>query len=104
MIGRSRATGGTGGGPVVVEIEDVSGPSTFVELSEALAALWESLRPLPMGAVQAEAFRHFLTRPDALDLVTESIRRDGRLSLSFRMNDRLHAVWVSPAGAAPPPR
>ncbi|MFE3041062.1 hypothetical protein [Kitasatospora indigofera] len=106
MIGRSRAITRNDTayeGPVVVEIEDICGPATFARLPEALSALWDSLRLLPLGAVQADAFSHFLTHADVLDLVTESIRRDGRLSLTFRLNGRLHSVRVSPSGAPPSP-
>lgn len=69
----------TGPGPVTVEIEDICGPATFRRLPEALAATWEALRLLPLGAVQAGAFRHFLTHPEVDRLVRESIRREGRI-------------------------
>ncbi len=91
-------------GPVVVEIEDVCGPAVFGRLPDALTALGRSLRLLPLGTLQAGAFTYFLAHPDAGRLVAESIRRDGRLALSFRLDGRLHSVWISPAGAPPPPR
>ncbi|WP_345289567.1 hypothetical protein [Kitasatospora albolonga] len=32
-----------------VEIEDVTAPAVFARLPDALAALWEALRVLPLG-------------------------------------------------------
>ncbi|MFD7984182.1 hypothetical protein ACFRKE_13085 [Kitasatospora indigofera] len=85
--------------PFTVEIEDVTPPATFEHLADALAALWSSLRTLPLGATQYDAYQYFLTRPNAVQRVTEHIDRDGELVLSFRMEGRLHAVRVSPARA-----
>ncbi|MFC9325516.1 hypothetical protein [Kitasatospora sp. NPDC057015] len=85
--------------PVTVEIEDVTPPATFDRLPDALAALWGSLRTLPLGATQYDAYRYFLTRPNAVERVTEHLDRDGELQLSFRMDGRLHAVRIRPAGA-----
>ncbi|GAA2147307.1 hypothetical protein GCM10009760_38050 [Kitasatospora kazusensis] len=87
-------------GAVVVEIDGVTAPARFDELPDALAALWESLRALPLGAVQADAFHYFLTRPDAAEHVTEFVRRDGALLLSFAMGGRSHAVRLRPVGEA----
>ncbi|MFI8081466.1 hypothetical protein ACIF6L_11805 [Kitasatospora sp. NPDC086009] len=86
---------------MVVEIEGICAPATFPRLTEAMAALWRSLQLLPLGEAQAATMRYALTRPGAADLVAESIRRDGRLDLSFRMNGRLHAARIRPA--YPPP-
>ncbi|MCX5209918.1 hypothetical protein OG689_11545 [Kitasatospora sp. NBC_00240] len=93
----------TGPGPVTVEIEDICGPATFDRLPEALAATREALRLLPLGAVQADAFRYFLAHPEVDRLVRESIRREGRLSLAFRPGGRVHCVRIGPAGTPPPP-
>ncbi|MET9612504.1 hypothetical protein [Kitasatospora indigofera] len=87
---------------MTVEIEDICGPATFHRLPEALAATWEALRLLPLGAVQADAFRHFLTHPEVDRLVAESIRREGRLSLAFRLGGRVHCVRIGPAGDPTP--
>ncbi|WP_371484758.1 hypothetical protein [Kitasatospora sp. NBC_00315] len=84
-----------------VEIEDVTLPATFTRLPDALAALWSSLRALPLGAQQYDAYQYFLTRPNAAEHVAGYIEQDGELALSFRMEDRVHAVWVRPVG--PPP-
>ncbi|WP_457031759.1 hypothetical protein [Kitasatospora sp. P5_F3] len=83
--------------PVTVSIEGVTEPATFKHLPDALAALWESLRALPLGAVQADAYRYFLTRPDAVERVTEFLTRDGRLDLTFALAGRCHLVSVAPA-------
>ncbi|MFD9125590.1 hypothetical protein [Kitasatospora sp. NPDC059571] len=94
MIGRD--------GPVVVEIEDVTAEAVFARLPDALAAVWQALRALPLGAVQADAFEYFLTRPDAVRAVARFLRRDGELSLTFTLEGRPHAVRIRPAdGAAP---
>ncbi|MGK4584211.1 hypothetical protein [Kitasatospora sp. HPMI-4] len=89
---------------MTVEIEDVTEPATFARLSDALAAAWESMRVLPLGAVQADAFRYFLTRPDAAEHAAEFIRRDGRLELTFAMSGRSHAArigWADPTDQVP---
>ncbi|MFF7456798.1 ATP-binding protein [Kitasatospora sp. NPDC008115] len=87
--------------PVLVEIEGICAPATFPRLPEALAALWRSLQLLPLGEAQAATMRDALTHPRAVGLAAESIRRDGRLDLSFRMNGRLHSALIRPA--EPPP-
>ncbi|GAA3024864.1 hypothetical protein GCM10020229_75470 [Kitasatospora albolonga] len=76
-----------------VEIEDVTAPAVFARLPDALAALWEALRVLPLGWTQYEAYRYFLG-PGAVDRVTESLERDGELRLSFAMGGRSHLVSV----------
>lgn len=86
--------------PVIVEIEDVTAPVVFGRLPDALAATWEALRVLPLGAVQADAFHYFLTRPDAATDIINVLRREGELSLTFRMGGRLHSVRVHPAETA----
>ncbi|MFG2905828.1 hypothetical protein ACGF13_12285 [Kitasatospora sp. NPDC048286] len=88
---------------MVVEIEGVCAPATFPRLPEALAALWRALQHLPLGEAQAATMRDALTRPGAVGLAAESIRRDGRLDLSFRMNGRLHSAHIRPAEPPPAP-
>ena len=94
---RGRGSGRPVGGPVTVEIEDIVAPATFSRVPDAVAALWEALRVLPLGWTQYEAYRYFLG-PGAVDRIEESLRRDGELSLTFRMSGRLHSVRVTPAG------
>ncbi|MFF1873614.1 hypothetical protein [Kitasatospora herbaricolor] len=89
------------GGAVTVEIEDIAEPATFSRLPDAVAALWEALRVLPLGWTQYEAYRRFLG-PGAVRRVEESIERDGELSLSFRLAGRLHLVRIAPAHRAGP--
>ncbi|MGK4582695.1 hypothetical protein [Kitasatospora sp. HPMI-4] len=91
----------TGNAPVVVEIEGITGPATFTRLPDALAALWESLRLLPLGALQADAFRYFLTRPDAAERTLEFLRRDGGLNLAFTLDGQPHTVRLRPHHAEP---
>ncbi|WP_371479408.1 hypothetical protein [Kitasatospora sp. NBC_00315] len=84
------------GGAVTVEIEDITPPATFGRAADAVAALWEAMRVLPLGWTQYEAYRYFLG-PGAVARIEESIERDGELSLTFRMAGRLHSVRVTPA-------
>ncbi|MEV6979038.1 ATP-binding protein [Kitasatospora sp. NPDC093806] len=81
---------------VVVEIEGITCPATFGRLPDALAAVWDSLRVLPLGAVQYDAFGHVLSGPGAVDRAARVIRREGGLSLSIAMNGRAHLVSVRP--------
>ncbi|GAA2750946.1 hypothetical protein [Kitasatospora cinereorecta] len=85
---------------VTVEIEGVTAPATFSRLPDALGAVWGSLRALPLGARQYDAYRYFFTRPDAVEHVAEFIERDGELNLSFSMEGRPHAVRLRRVGAA----
>ncbi|WP_329498191.1 hypothetical protein [Kitasatospora herbaricolor] len=85
-------------GAVYVEIEDVAAPARFQHLPDALAALWRSLRELPLGADQSDAFEYFLTRREAAARVREFLVRDGSLTLTLRMDGRLHSVLIRPAG------
>lgn len=39
-------------GPVVVELTGITGPAEFSQLSDALIALWESMRVLSLGTTQ----------------------------------------------------
>lgn len=50
-----------------------------------------------VGAVQADAYRYFLTRPDAVERVAEFLAWDGRLDLTFAPAGRCHLVSVAPA-------
>ncbi|GAA2774260.1 MULTISPECIES: hypothetical protein [Kitasatospora] len=99
MIRRSKASAGadSGEGPVVVEIEGITAPARFDRLSDAAAAIWHSVRALPLGNTQYEAYRYFFTRPDAVERCREFIDRDTGLTLSFRMNGRSHRVRIQPA-------
>ncbi|GAA2751502.1 MULTISPECIES: hypothetical protein [Kitasatospora] len=76
-----------------VSIEDITEPATFSRLPDAVAALWESLRVLPLGWTQYEAYRYFFG-PGAVERVEDFLSREGELVLSFRMAGRSHAVRV----------
>ncbi|MFF1903494.1 ATP-binding protein [Kitasatospora sp. NPDC058218] len=82
---------------VVVEIEGVTVPATFGRLPDAIAAVWDSLRVLPLGAVQYDAFGHVLSGPGAAERAARVIRREGGLTMSFAMDGRAHLVSVRPA-------
>ncbi|GAA4865481.1 hypothetical protein ACGFX4_30270 [Kitasatospora sp. NPDC048365] len=74
-----------------VSIEDITEPATFTRLPDALDALWQSLRVLPLGWTQYEAYRYFFG-PGAVERVETFLARDGRLTLSFHMAGRAHAI------------
>ncbi|MDH6575821.1 hypothetical protein [Kitasatospora sp. MAP5-34] len=79
---------------VVVEIEGVMAPAEFRNLGDAVAALWESLRVLPLGWTQFEAYRYFFDTAGAEERVRTFLERDRCLVLSFAMAGRSHAVRV----------
>ncbi|WP_329569462.1 hypothetical protein [Kitasatospora sp. NBC_01266] len=65
-------------GSFVVELTDITPPATFVHLSDALAALWQSMRWLPLSDLQHDWFGYYLTRPEAVDHITRALERNGR--------------------------
>ncbi|WP_354642443.1 hypothetical protein [Kitasatospora camelliae] len=79
-----------------VVIEGVTGPATFTRLPDALAALWEALRVLPLGWNQYEAYRYFFGE-GAVERVERFLARDGQLTLTFAMAGRTYPVRVRPA-------
>ncbi|WP_405017391.1 hypothetical protein OHV05_10155 [Kitasatospora sp. NBC_00070] len=85
--------------PVTVEIEDVTQPATFNGLADAVAAVWNSLRALPLGHLQYDAYRDFFGE-GAVERVSKFLDRDGELLLSFAMAGRSHFVLIRPASAS----
>jgi hypothetical protein len=83
--------------PVTVSIEGITEPATFTHLPDALAALWDALRVLPLGWTQYEAYRYFFG-PGAVERVTTFLDRDGELTLSFAMGGRTHLVSLQGRG------
>ncbi|MDH6137157.1 hypothetical protein P3T37_006589 [Kitasatospora sp. MAA4] len=83
--------------PVTVELSGITEPATFARLSDALAALWESMRVLPLDAFSADCFHYYLTRPDAVQRVSETLEHSGDLALSFGLPDGPHVMHVRPA-------
>ncbi|MER5641205.1 hypothetical protein ABT095_30180 [Kitasatospora sp. NPDC002227] len=81
----------TPGAPVTVCIEGITAPASFAHLADALAALWEALRVLPLGWNQYEAYRYFFG-PGAVERVEAFLERDGELTLSFAMAGETYAV------------
>ena len=86
-------------GPVVVELTGITGPAEFTRLPDALAALWESMKVLPLCEEQYLAYELFLTRPDAVERAAEFLQYDGRLELSFGLADGPHLLRVRWAGS-----
>lgn len=89
MVRKSRTSEDS---PVVVEIQGITAPATFRRLPDAVMAVWESLRALPLGSTQYEAYKFFMTRPDAVERINEFLDRDGQLDLSFSLDNCSHAV------------
>ncbi|MFI9270645.1 hypothetical protein ACIGXM_08035 [Kitasatospora sp. NPDC052896] len=85
-------------GPVTVELTGIAQPATFARVSDALAALWESIRVLPLGSLQHNWFREMLTGPEALPRTEESLQRHGEgLELPFTLADGPHLLTLRPA-------
>ncbi|MDH6131168.1 hypothetical protein P3T37_000537 [Kitasatospora sp. MAA4] len=81
-------------GPVTVEISGITDPATFNRLPDALTALWESMRALPLGELQHDWFGCYLTRPDAVQRVAENLGRNGDVTLSFALPDGTYLMRV----------
>lgn len=83
--------------PVTVEIEGVAPPAYFANLEAAVAAIWRSLRELPLGWNQYDAYRDFFDTEGAVDRVQSFLERDRELTLSFTMAGEPHAIRIIPA-------
>ncbi|MFE2911225.1 hypothetical protein [Kitasatospora indigofera] len=79
---------------VTLEIEGLVEP-VALPLTEALTRLWDELKPLPLGANQLEAYRHFL-RAGAEERVRDAIAQDGMLQLSFALDGEIRLVRATP--------
>ncbi|MFI9271697.1 hypothetical protein ACIGXM_13410 [Kitasatospora sp. NPDC052896] len=85
-------------GPVTVELTGITRPATFARVPDALAALWESVRVLPLGSLQLNWFREMLVGLDAVPRAEETLRRGQGLELPFTLADRSHVVMMQSAG------
>lgn len=83
-----------------VSIEDITEPASYAELADALAALWATLRTLPLGWTQFEAYRFFFG-PGAAERTREFLARDGHLELSFVLLGRSRLIRVVPRAEHP---
>ncbi|GAB2729868.1 hypothetical protein [Kitasatospora kifunensis] len=81
-------------GPVTVELTGITPPATFGRVSDALAALWESMQALPLGEYQFEAYRLYLTGERAEEHVVERLRRQGESVVSFGLADGPHLLSI----------
>lgn len=84
-------------GPFTVVIEGVAEPATFAHLAAAVDATWRSLRELPLGWNQYDAYREFFG-DGGVDRVQHFLDRDGSLTLSFTLAGEPHSVCIAPAG------
>jgi hypothetical protein len=80
---------------VTAEIEGFLEP-VQVPLDRALDMLWTTMQALPLGNLQLKAYGHFFG-VGVEGRVQEAIEQDGRLQLTFAMEDRLHSLTVTPA-------
>ncbi|MDH6579224.1 hypothetical protein [Kitasatospora sp. MAP5-34] len=78
---------------VTVSVDGILDPLA-APLPQALGALWEVLRALPLGWTQFEAYRYFFDTPGAEERVSTFLERDRCLVLSFAMDGRSHVVRV----------
>lgn len=79
---------------MTVEITGITAPATFARLPDALAALWESMRALPLGMLQYDLIDYYATRPDAVQRVARSLERNGEVALAFALGDESHVMRV----------
>ncbi|MFJ8437688.1 hypothetical protein [Kitasatospora griseola] len=95
------STSGTG---ITAAITGFMPGTTFDSFSEAGTALWATLRSLPLGHVQAAAYRHMLT--DAADQLEPLFEHRAEVQLTFSLSDGVrHTVTItreSPASTTRP--
>ncbi|BAJ30925.1 MULTISPECIES: hypothetical protein [Kitasatospora] len=83
-----------------VGIAEITEPTSFLTLAPALSSLWQTLRTLPLGWTQFEAYRYFFG-PGATGRTEEFLARDGRLRLSFALLGRTRLISVLPTVDGP---
>ncbi|MFF0393848.1 hypothetical protein ACFYS8_34875 [Kitasatospora sp. NPDC004615] len=83
-----------------VSIEGITESASFASLADALASLWGTLRTLPLGWTQYEAYRYFFG-PGAAQRTEGFLARDGHLLLSFVLLGHNRAIRVLPTTAGP---
>ena len=79
---------------VTADIEGVMEPQQ-AQLPKAITALWETMRTLPLGNYQYEAFDYFFGE-GAEQRVQQAIEQDGELQLTFRLEGELRSVRIAP--------
>jgi hypothetical protein len=82
-------------------VEGVTEPGSFRSLGHALGSLWTTLRILPIGWAQYEAYRYFFG-PGAVERTEALLERDGEMVLAFTMAGRSHAVRLRRGADAAP--
>ncbi|MFD8484024.1 hypothetical protein [Kitasatospora sp. NPDC059673] len=83
-----------------VSIEGITESASFVSLADALASLWGTLRTLPLGWTQYEAYRYFFG-PGATQRTEGFLARDGHLLLSFILLGQTRVIRVVPTSTGP---
>ncbi|MFF2630558.1 hypothetical protein ACFVUN_32930 [Kitasatospora griseola] len=83
-----------------VSIEGITESASFLSLADALASLWGTLRTLPLGWTQYEAYRYFFG-PGAAQRTESFLLRDGHLLLSFVLLGQTRLIRVVPTAAGP---
>ncbi|MFD8594253.1 hypothetical protein ACFV1L_04575 [Kitasatospora sp. NPDC059646] len=83
-----------------VSIEGITETTSFASLADAIASLWATLRTLPLGWTQYEAYRYFFG-PGAAERTEAFLARDGQLLLSFILLGRTRVIQVRPTATGP---
>ncbi|WP_406202146.1 hypothetical protein OH807_23330 [Kitasatospora sp. NBC_01560] len=83
--------------PVTVEIQGITGPAHFSQLTTALSALREALRPLPLGTNQHHYFDD-LFGPSAVQRIGHQLATYGQVRSLVFLGLTCHAIKLYPAG------
>ncbi|MFG2821696.1 hypothetical protein ACGFX4_19975 [Kitasatospora sp. NPDC048365] len=78
------------------EIEGITALAEFSRLDDAVSAVWNSVRALPIGHTQYAAYEVFFG-DGAVDRVQDLFKRHGEVRLSFRLCDRSHSIVIRPS-------
>ncbi|MFJ5923548.1 hypothetical protein ACIQF6_13185 [Kitasatospora sp. NPDC092948] len=83
-----------------VSIDGITESASFLSLADALASLWGTLRTLPLGWTQYEAYRYFFG-PGVAQRTEGFLARDGHLVLTFALLGHTRLIRVLPTTAGP---
>jgi hypothetical protein len=82
---------------VVVEIEGVTAPASVTWLADAVAAVWKSIKSLPLDYETLAAYEVLFGNRSGAELVQGHINRCGELTVTFTMGGTSHMVRIRPA-------
>ncbi|MFI6449271.1 hypothetical protein [Kitasatospora sp. NPDC050543] len=87
-------------GPVTVDIQGITQPTTFTQLGTALGALLESLRAMPLSDADLRSFGDFLA-PDQIETIAEQLHRTGLVTRIAFLGFEAHLVRIRPVSTRP---